>query len=75
MNKPPLYIREVQEHLGLRCKKIGDDKWEVLSPTGVSLFTIGEGSEGVIGEVNCPSMYHLQGISADERARRRRGDV
>jgi len=69
----PQYICEVQSNLGLTCKPIDNDKWVVCSPTGVTLFTIGEGSDGVIGEVNCPTMHELQGISADERANRRKG--
>lgn len=76
MNKP-LYIQEIEAHLGLTCEQDEEQvgqwyaPWWVLSPTGVRMFQVGDGENGIIGMISQPEMYAIQGISRSERHRRR----
>ena len=77
MKEKPTFVREIEKHTGLECraKEAGfapEQAWEVLSPTGVALFTVLSHTDGIIGGITQPEMFEVQGISKKERSKRRR---
>ena len=70
----PKYVIEIEKHTGLVCVADPEDerRWNVISPTGVSLFVVFSHSDGIVGGISSPDMFAIQGISREERSRRRR---
>lgn len=72
-NEKPVWVTEVEARTGLLCKQVRSNSmelWRLVSPTGIPLFII-VGDVDTVEGVGAVDYAALQGITEQERARRR----